>query len=224
MRAMPRIVRRGTISVPGDGTFEETSFFEPVTTELKAIRKAGNARYEVVFVIGQGPIGLLLTFLARDAGATVLTSDPLPFRRKMSVRFGAAAAFDPAVDDLAGEVRKHRGGMAADAVLLAVPDPKLVPAALEITRPGGRLLLFAQNDPSMQIQFPAAAVGVEEKEILGSYSASVDLHERSADLVFKHRAVFRDLISHRFQLESITQAFAMASQPTDDSLKLVVLP
>src|SRR5204862_3830435 len=107
VRVMPRIVQRGMIRVPDDVTFEEASFVEPVNTCLKAIRKARIARDEVVFVIGQGPIGLLLTFLVRDAGATVLTSDPLPFRRKMSVRFGAAAAFNPAVDDLAGGVRKH---------------------------------------------------------------------------------------------------------------------
>jgi L-iditol 2-dehydrogenase len=224
VRVMPLIVQRGMIRIPDDVTFEEAAFVEPVNTCLKAIRKARIVGGEVVFVIGQGPIGLLLTFLARDAGATVLTSDPLVSRREVSLRFGASASFDPAADDLAGEVRTYRGGLGADAVLLAAPDPKLVPVALNITRPGGRTLLFAQNDPVMQIQFPAAAVGVEEKEILGSYSASVDLHERSAEVVFKHRVLFRELISHRFQLEFIAQAFAMASHPADDFLKLVVLP
>jgi threonine dehydrogenase-like Zn-dependent dehydrogenase len=95
---------------------------------------------------------------------------------------------------------------------------------LNIARPGGRVLLFAQNDPTMQIEFPAAAVGVEEKEILGSYSAAVDLHVQAAGLVFKHHDLFGELISHRFELESIAQAFAMASQPADNSLKLMVLP
>jgi L-iditol 2-dehydrogenase len=224
VRVMPQIVQGGMVRIPDSVAFEEASFVEPVNTCLKAIHKARIVRDEVVFVIGQGPIGLLLAFLARQAGATVLTSDPLPSRRKMSLRFGATAAFDPATHDLASEVRNFRGGMGADAVLLAAPDPKLVPVCLNITRPGGRLLLFAQNDPLMQIQFPAAAVGVEEKEILGSYSASVDLHERSAEIVFKNHTLFRELISHRFQLESIPEAFAMASQPGDDFLKLVVLP
>ena len=60
----------------------------------------------------------------------------------------------------------------------------LVPEALAMTRPGGRVLLFAHNDPVLQLTFPAAAVGIEEKEILGSYSASVDDQEESARLVF----------------------------------------
>ena len=109
-------------------------------------------------------------------------------------------------------------------MLLAVADPKLVPIALNIARPGGRVLLFAQNDPVMQIQFPAAAVGIEEKEILGSYSASVDWQERSAELVFANRKLFRELVSHRFSLEAIGDAFEMASHPAENSLKLVVFP
>jgi L-iditol 2-dehydrogenase len=177
-----------------------------------------------VFVIGQGPIGLLLTFLARHAGATVLSSDPLPFRRKMSIRFGATLCFDAATADLAANVREYRSGIGADVVLLAVPNPRLVNTALSIARPGGRVLLFAQNDPVTQIQFPAAAVGVEEKEILGSYSAAVDLQEASATLVFKNRALLGELISHRFPLEAIEEAFTIASEPVQDSLKVVVLP
>jgi len=177
-----------------------------------------------VAVIGQGPIGLLLAFLAHDAGATVFTSDTVAARRNMSLRFGATASFDPAAVDVAEEVRKHNGGIGADAVLLAAPDPKLVPIALGIARPGGRVLLFAQNDPSMQIQFQAAAVGIEEKEILGSYSASVVLQEQSAHLAFTKGALFKELISHRFPLEEIEKAFTIASRPTENSLKVVVLP
>jgi len=224
VRVMPQIVKRGMIRIPEEVTFEEAAFVEPVNTCLKAMRKARIAAGESVFVIGQGPIGLLLAFLAQTAGATVLTSDPLLSRRKMSLRFGAAASFDPATHDIADEVFRYRRGLGADAVLLAAPDPKLVPAALKIARPGGRVLLFAQNDPLMQIEFPAAAVGVQEKEILGSYSAAVDLNERSAEIVFENRALFRELISHRFQLESIGQAFRMALHPGDGFLKLVILP
>jgi L-iditol 2-dehydrogenase len=224
VRVMPWIAQRGMVRLPDDVTFEEATFVEPVNTCLKAIHKARIAGGEVVFVIGQGPIGLLLTFLARDAGSEVLASDPIPFRREMSVRFGAAMCFDPIAVDAAVAVRDRRGGIGADVVLLAAADPRLVTAALNIARPGGRVLLFAQNDPHMKIEFPAAAVGIEEKEILGSYSASVDWQKRSAEIVFSNRGVFRELISHRFSLEAIGDAFQLASRPSNNSLKLVVLP
>jgi L-iditol 2-dehydrogenase len=224
VRVMPWIVEQGVVRIPGEVTFEEAIFVEPVNTCLKAIHKARVVRDEVVCVIGQGPIGLLLTFLARNAGATVVTSDPLPFRREMSTRFGAMVSLDPSVSNPAAAIRDYRTGIGADAVFLTVPDPKLVPAALDIARPGGRVLLFAQNDPLMQIQFPAAAVGIEEKEILGSYSASVDFQEESARLVFQHRSLLGELISHRFSLAAIGEAFEVASHPVEKSLKVVILP
>jgi L-iditol 2-dehydrogenase len=223
VRVMPWIVQSGMVRIPRDVAFEEAIFVEPVNTCLKAIQKARIVHDEVVCVIGQGPIGLLLTFLARNAGATVMTADPLSFRRQMSLRFGAIRSIDPTVSDLGTEIRQYRG-MGADAVLLAVPDAKLVSVALNIARPGGRVLLFAQNDPLMQIQFPASSVGIEEKEILGSYSASIDCQEESAKLVFEHRALLRELISHRFSLGDIGEAFEVASHPAENSLKVVVLP
>src|SRR5262249_44030449 len=216
VRVMPWIVERGMVGIPDGVVFEEAIFVEPVNTCLKAIHKARVVSDEVVFVIGQGPIGLLLTFLIRGMGITVFTSDPLPARREMSLRFGATESFDPMTKDAAAEIRRYRGGMGADAVLLAAADPKLVPVALNIARPGGRVLLFAQNDPVMQIQFPAAAVGIEEKEVLGSYSAAIDLQEESAEVVFQNRTLFRELISHRFDLESVGHAFEMAAQPGND--------
>ena len=185
VRAMPWIVERGMIALPAGVTFEEATFVEPVNTALKAVRKARVASGETVLVIGQGPIGMLLTVLARREGATVLTSDPMAGRRAASVRFGAAESFDPAEGKLAAEIRGRTGGRGADAVLLAVPNATLVPEALALARPGGRVLLFAHNDPVLQLQFPAAAVGVEEKEILGSYSASVGDQEESAGLSFE---------------------------------------
>lgn len=224
VKVMPWIVSRGVVRIPDDVAFEIATFVEPVNTCLKAIRKARIARDEVVFIIGQGPIGLLLTFLAREAGATVLTSDPLPFRRRMSLRFGAIESLDPLETDASAEVRRLRAELGADAVLLTVPDPKLVPIALGIARPGGRVLLFAQNDPSMQIQFPAAAVGVEEKEILGSYSAAVDCQDEAARLVFERGSLLAELISHRLPLSAIGQGFEIASHPADNSLKVVVFP
>lgn len=222
VRAMPWIVERGMIALPPDVSFEEATFVEPVNTCLKAVRKARVAPGETVLVIGQGPIGMLLMLLAKNEGAAVYTSDPMAGRRAASVRFGATEAFDPASADLRSEVRLRTGGRGADAVLLAVPNPALVPEALSLARPGGRVLLFAHNDPVLQLEFPAAAVGVEEKEILGSYSASVDVQEESAGLVFGRRLPVRDLISHRFPLEQIADALDLAARPKHDTLKVVI--
>jgi L-iditol 2-dehydrogenase len=222
VRAMPWIVERGMIVLPPDVSFEEATFVEPVNTCLKAVRKARVAAGETVVVIGQGPIGMLLTMIAKYEGATVYASDPMPGRRAASLRFGAKESFDPSKSNLLEEMRARTGGRGADAVLLAVPNPLLVPEALALARPGGRVLLFAHNDPVLQLEFPAAAVGIEEKEILGSYSASVDDQQESAALVFERRLPVRETISHRFPLDRIADALELAAHPKDDTLKVVI--
>jgi L-iditol 2-dehydrogenase len=223
VRAMPWIVERGMIAIPPGVTFEEATFVEPVNTCLKAARKARVAAGEIVLVIGQGPIGMLLGMLANLQGATVFTSDPMEGRRAASVRFGAAESFDPRETDLLAEMRRRTSGRGADAVLLAAPNPPLVLEALAIARPGGRVLLFAHNDPVLQLQFPAATVGVEEKEILGSYSASVDDQAESTALVFERRLPVRHTISHRFPLERISEALDLAAHPKGDTLKVMIV-
>ncbi len=222
VRAMPWIVERGMLAIPPEVSFEEATFIEPVNTCAKGIQKARVVPGETVVVIGQGPIGLLLMMLSKLAGATVLASDPLAERRAMSMKLGAGAALDPRCGNLIEEVLRRTNGRGADAVLVAVPSAALVAEALALARPGGRVLLFAQNDPQMKIEFPAAAVGVEEKEILGSYSAAVDLQTECAELVFSRRLPVRELVSHRFPLEQIEQALALAARPAGDSLKVVI--
>lgn len=223
VRAMPWIVERGMIPLPPGVSFEEATFVEPVNTSLKAVRKARVAAGETVLVIGQGPIGMLVGMLATLEGAKVYTSDPLELRRSASVRFGAVESFDPRTIDLLAEMRARTDGRGADAVILAAPNPPLVGDALAITRPGGRVLLFAHNDPVLQLGFSAAAVGVEEREILGSYSASIDDQAESAALVFERRLPVRDTISHRFPLERISEALDLAAHPKGDTLKVLVV-
>jgi len=222
VRVMPWIAERGMVALPPGASFEEATFVEPVNTCLKAVEKARVAAGEVVGVVGQGPIGLLLMMLSKLRGATVLASDPMPERRESSVHFGAESAFEPAGRALLDAIRERTDGRGADAVLVAVPNPALVPESLALARPGGRVLLFAHNDPQMQIAFPAAAVGVEEKEILGSYSAAIDLQEESARLVFERRLPVRELITHRFPLDQFADALALAARPAGDSLKVVI--
>jgi L-iditol 2-dehydrogenase len=163
-----------------------------------------------------------LAILAKLEGATVYTSDPMRVRRDASVRFGAREAFDPAAVNVVEEILKRTEGRGADVILLAAPTASLVPEALAMTRPGGRILLFAHNDPVLQLTFPAAAVGIEEKEILGSYSASVDDQAEAAALVFGRRLPLREMISHRFPLERIADALDMAAHPKEDTLKVVI--
>jgi L-iditol 2-dehydrogenase len=224
VRAMPWVAQRGMLAIPNEISFEEATFIEPVNTCIKAVEKARVSAGETILIMGQGPIGLLLMMLSKLAGAFVIGSDPMPERRAKSLSLGADLALDPRDGRIAEQMRSRTEGRGADAVLVAVPLPAALTDALAIARPGGRILLFAQNDPEMRIEFPAAAVGVAEKEILGSYSAAVNRQDEAARLIFSRRLPVRELISHRFSLEDMSQALELAAHPISDSLKVVVQP
>ncbi len=69
-----------------------------------------------------------------------------------------------------------------------------------------------------------AAVCVDEKSLVGSYSASVDLQEESARFVLSGKMELERLISHRFPLSGSVEALQLAAHPKPDSMKVVIQP
>jgi L-iditol 2-dehydrogenase len=222
VKAMPWVADAGIVALPANVSFEEATFIEPINTILKAVQKARVASGEAVLVIGCGPIGLQLLMVANLEGARLYTSDPMAVRRAKSLTLGAIESFDPSDGKLVEQMEARTDGRGADAVLVAVAHPAVVVEALAAARPGGRVLLFAANDPVTKIEFPAAAVGIDEKEILGSYSAAVDIQEAAADLVLQKKVPVMDIVTHRFPLDRIQEALELAARPTVESLKILI--
>ena len=222
VKAMPWVAEHGVIVLPENVSFEEATFLEPINTILKAVQKARVVAGETVLVAGCGPIGLQLLMVTQLTGARIYSSDPMPERRAKSLTLGAIESFDPSSGKLVQEVKARTEGRGADAVLVAVAHPAVVEEALAAARPGGRVLLFAANDPVTRITFPASAVGIDEKEILGSYSAAVDIQEEAADLVLQKKLPVMEIVSHRFPLARIQEGLELAAKPTAESLKILI--
>jgi L-iditol 2-dehydrogenase len=223
IRVMDWVVRKGVVRLPDDVSYEQASFIEPVNTCLKAVKSLQLQADETVLVIGQGPIGIILAALAKRTGATVVTSDLYPQRLKISESFGLQHNVNAGVEDPAARVRELTDGRGADAVILATAGNGLIKPAMDATRPGGRIMLFAQTQRS-EVAIDPAAVCMDEKTLMGSYSASVDLQEENVRLVLSGEIDFARLISHRFPLSDSVEAIRMASHPAPDSMKIVIQP
>ena len=222
VKAMPWVVEHGIVALPDNVSFEEATFIEPINTIVKAVQKARVAAGETVLIAGCGPIGLQLLMVAKIQGARIYTSDPMTTRREKSLSLGAAESFNPIGGKLVEEIRARTQGRGADAVLVAVAHPAVVLDALAAVRPGGRVLLFAANDPVTKIEFPAAAIGIDEKEILGSYSAALDIQESAASLVLEKKLPVMEIVTHRFPLARIQEGLELAAKPTPESLKVLI--
>jgi L-iditol 2-dehydrogenase len=221
VRVMDWIVDQGTVRIPDGVSFEQACFVEPVNTCMKGIETLQLVPHEWVLVMGQGPIGIILAILAKRSGARVITSDLYPQRLTISNTFGLQNRIDASRADTVKTVREQTDGRGADAAILAVGGSGLIRTAMDAVRPGGRVLLFAQTVHG-EATIDPATICVDEKKLLGSYSASVELQADSVRFVMSREMELERLISHRFSLSNSVEALKLAANPQPDSMKIVI--
>jgi L-iditol 2-dehydrogenase len=227
IRVMDFVVRNGgVVRIPDGVPFEQAAFVEPVNTVLKGVKMLNLASDDTVLVIGQGPIGLMHAVLAARTGARVLTSDLYPDRHAIASRYGLSNPIHAGTENVVERVFAETDGRGADAVVLAVGGTALVRTAMDAARPGGRVMLFAQTQRG-EVTIDPAAVCVDEKTLLGSYSSSFGILDEVTDLVFggyRNGFDLTQLISHRYPMEEAVEAIEVASHPKPDSMKIMIEP
>lgn len=227
IRVMDFVVKNGgVVRIPGDVPFEQAAFVEPVNTVLKGVKLLNIAADDTVLVIGQGPIGLMHAALVARTGARVLTSDLFAERHAIAARYGLKNPIHADKEDVVKRVFAETEGRGADAVILAVGGNALIRTAMDAVRPGGKVMLFAQTQHG-EATFDPAAVCVDEKTLIGSYSSSFTILDEVTDVVFGgYRTGFdlTPLISHRFPFEDAVAAIDIASNPQPGSMKIMLEP
>ena len=216
----------GVVRIPDDVPFEQAAFIEPLNTVLKGVKLLNLADDETVLVIGQGPIGLMHAALAARAGAKVLTSDLFAERHNLASRFGLKNPIYADRENVVERVFAETDGRGADAVILCVGGNALIRTAMAAARPGGKVMLFAQTQHG-EATFDPAAVCVDEKALIGSYSSSFAFLDEVTDLSFggyRNGFDLTQLISHRFPLEEAAKAIEIASNPGPGSMKIMMEP
>ena len=220
------VANRGVVHIPDDVPFEQAAFIEPLNTVLKGVKLLNLAADDTVLVIGQGPIGLMHAALAKRMGARVLTSDLFAERHAIAARFGLTEPIHAGTENVVERVFAATEGRGADAVILAVGGNALIKTAMDAVRPGGKVMLFAQTQHG-EATFDPAAVCVDEKTLLGSYSSSFPILDEVTGLVlggYRKGFDLTQLISHRFQMEQAVEAIEIASHPQAGSMKIMIEP
>jgi L-iditol 2-dehydrogenase len=193
-------------------------------TVLKGTKLHNLASDDTVLVIGQGPIGLMHAVMAKRAGARVLTSDLFPERHAIAARYGLTNPIHAGEEDVVKRVFAETEGRGADAVIVAVGGNGLIRTAMDAVRPGGKVMLFAQTQHG-EATFDPAAVCVDEKTLLGSYSSSFPNLDEVTGLVlggYRNGFDLTQLISHRFPYEEAVEAIEIASHPQPGSMKIMM--
>jgi len=163
-----------------------------------------------VAVFGAGGVGLSTIMGARLAGAeTILAVDRLESRRLAALDLGATHAFD--AEGAVDAIRSLTQGRGADYVFEAIGNPRVQEICLEAVRPGGTVVFSGLSPMGSSTNLPGSVLVRQEKTVKGSYYGTanppVDFL-RYAEWFLEGRLPLDRMISHRYDLEQINEAFA----------------
>ncbi len=181
---------------------------------------------DTVVVFAQGPIGLCATAGAKLMGAArVIGVDGDPARAAMALRMGADVVLDPEVVDVVAEVKRLTGGIGADVAIEALGLQVTFENALRCVRPGGTVSSLGVYSGKLQVPYDAFAAGLGDHTIVTTLCpGGKERMERLMRMVETGRFDPTPLITHRFGLEEITEAYDLFSNRRDGVLKIAIRP
>ncbi len=206
--------------IPDHVSFTQAALAEPLAVAHNAVRRSALVPGETVLVIGAGPIGFSCIDMARVAGAArVIASEPLPFRRAVALKVGADKVCDPGEAPLPELVRDLTHGRMCDCVFEASGSEAGIADAVRCVRRGGRVVYVGMGRAMVGI--PHAEILKREATVSGIYRYVNDFRPVIA-LLSAGKIHPESWVSHRFPLDRIHDAVAVANDPAADKLKIMV--
>jgi alcohol dehydrogenase len=212
--------------IPESLTDEQVVLLADIASTGFSGAESGKVRIgDSVVVFAQGPIGLCATAGAKLMGASLIIGvDGDPARQEMSRRMGADVVLDPAAIDVPAEVIRLTGG-GADIAIEALGLPETFEAALRSIRPGGTLSSLGVYSGKLGIPYDAFAAGLGDHTIVTTLCpGGKERMERLMKTVASGRFDPTPLITHRFALDDIVEAYDLFSNRRDGVLKVAIRP
>jgi 2-desacetyl-2-hydroxyethyl bacteriochlorophyllide A dehydrogenase len=201
---------------------DTATLIETLATVYHAQERAGVGAGDPVVVFGQGASGLLHTQLAKLRGAApVIGVSRSRWKRDLALGMHADHVLDPGRDDLVAEVMRLTGGEGAAVAIDTSGDTRALTQAVDVLRPGGRLLLYAITHRPLGVS--AFPLYFKELTIYGSRALTPADVEPSIALVASGRIDVDRFVTERYPLDRVAAAFAAYERDPDRVLRLVVL-
>jgi len=217
-----RAVAQAARKIPASVSDEVAVFVEPAACVLRGIERSGIEEGGTALVIGGGSMGLLhvVVLLAEDPSARVLLVEPIAERRELALELGAAFACDP--ESTGAIVREATEGRGVDAVFDTVGGARLLASAIEQSRPGGSVVLFAHAKSGERADFDINVLFKSERRIVATYSGALREQDRIWELTLAGRFDPSALVTHRFSFEDFDEAVAAVRERR--GLKVLLSP
>jgi L-iditol 2-dehydrogenase len=225
--AVPPVATKNLFELPPGLPSDLATVADPFACALNGVEVLDIDYGDTVVILGSGPIGSWQSVLARDRGAgRVFLSDIS--KERLAIALSAVGSL---VDDawVAGEdngveeVLSRTDGAGAERVIVAAPSKDAQRAALLMAGPQGRVVYFAglpKSDPVSPLDMNQ--LHYKELAVLGAYGATHRQYRITMGYLARRREELAPVVTHRFPLERIEDAFATIRDGT--GLKMVILP
>jgi threonine dehydrogenase-like Zn-dependent dehydrogenase len=193
-------------------SFEEIAIAEPLSCAINALQSVGTKPGEAVLIVGAGPLGALHLQLNRLAGAgPIMMADISEHRLELLKRFDPDVIIDSSKEDLRDAVMKHTGGIGADVIITACPAPEIQQLSVEIAAKLGRINFFGGLPKGKeQVALNTNLIHYNGLVVTGTTGASLAHYEQAIQLIECGRIDAGSVISKRFRIEQVREAFDYA--------------
>ena len=187
--------------------------------------ESGNIRIgDTVAVFAQGPIGLCATLGARLRGASrIITVDGVAERLAMSAQLGADFTVDFHAEDPVARIMELTEGRGVDVAIEALGTQGTFESCLRVLKPGGTLSSLGVYSGKVELPLDAFAAGLGDHRVVTTLCpGGKERMRRLLAVVASGRADLRPLVTHRFTLDRIEEAYDLFGHQRDGVLKVAI--
>jgi L-iditol 2-dehydrogenase len=213
--------QRDTLRLPAEIPDDAGVLIEPAACVVKSLRRSTLKPGETILVIGLGIMGMMHVVLARHLGAgRIIGADLVKTRARRAIELGADIGLVVSGDDLAEQVRAATGGAMADVVIVGPGTSRAIVQGVAAAGKGATVVQFTATPPEDELMLRPHDLYFNETRLVPSYSCGPDDTRQALELVAHGVLRAADLVTHRFPLEQVVDAYATAQKP--EALKVIV--
>lgn len=213
--------------IPDDLTDEQVVLLADIaSTGISAAESANLQIGDTAAVFAQGPIGLCATAGAKLKGASLIIAvESDPVRMRMSRRMGADVVLNQNDVDVVAEIKRLTDGKGVDVAIEALGTQATFENALRVIRAGGTLSSLGVYSGKLSVPLEPFAAGLGNQKIITTLCpGGKERMRKLIELVRHGRLDLVPLITHRFSLDQIVDAYKLFGERRDGVIKVAIKP
>lgn len=212
------------IPIPDEVTDEEAAIFESAVCPSGGLMRLGVGFGETVAVFGVGPAGIAFIQTAKALGAgKVIAIARNRKRLERTLKFGADGIICSSEENVKERLLQLTDGAGADLICETTGAPGIIEETADLAANGGRIILYGLPEESAEIRYPVKTVIMKQLGVHGVENNPF-VWEPLVRMVAAGRINLKDMVTHTFPLDRISEAFALLEDKTGDPIKIVVYP